>query len=102
MPQRLPSIDAFLDTWKGENNFVTPPIGMIEPVISHILRTKSTAIVVLPKWEQSCWWPIVLRLEQARLELNRENITGNGQAEIWRNMGWKFVVLSLNGERWSY
>lgn len=52
-------MDHFSLLWHGENNWVVPPIYLIPRVINHIVATRSSGTLVVPKWPSSVFWPFV-------------------------------------------
>ena len=94
--------DAFLDNWKEESNFVNPPLGMISPVLSHIIRHKAKATLIVPEWTQSIWWAVITRIAKNTIKLNKDiHLIGHQNAEIWKNNSWRFVAIQVDGTCWE-
>ena len=52
-------IDAFLQDWQGENNWVHPPYKLVGRVVQHMRMQGAQGTVVIPWWTRAAWWPLV-------------------------------------------
>ena len=57
---RASGINAFAQSWEGENNFIVPPVRDIVKVIQKITVEHVKGILVLPLWKSSAFWPLLL------------------------------------------
>ena len=56
-------VDAFTVSWKHENNFLVPPISLIPKVISHMRDCKAEGTLVVPYWQSSAFYPLLVEGE---------------------------------------
>ena len=49
-------MDAFAQNWKGEDNWVHPPVSQISRVITHMIACKAVGTLVIPLWKSSYFW----------------------------------------------
>ena len=52
-------VDAFTEDWRGENNWICPPVTLIGSVFRHLTRCKATATVIVPVWRSAYFWPLL-------------------------------------------
>jgi hypothetical protein len=52
-------VDAFAFNWAGENNWLVPPLNLVNRVIKHCLACGAFGTLVVPKWESSPFWPVI-------------------------------------------
>ena len=52
-------VDAFLQKWSGENNWLVPPPRLILKCVSKILKEKCCCTLVVPKWKSAPFWPVL-------------------------------------------
>ena len=52
-------MDAFLQNWVDENNWLVPPIFLISTVIRHLLTCKAHGTLVVPAWPSAPFWPLL-------------------------------------------
>ena len=52
-------VDAFAFDRTDENAWVCPPICLVIPAFRKILRTRMTAILVVPRWRSAAFWPVL-------------------------------------------
>jgi hypothetical protein len=45
--------------WAGENNWLVPPLNLVNRVIRHCLACGAFGTLVVPKWESSPFWPVI-------------------------------------------
>ena len=53
------SVNCFTNDWKGENNFLCPPISLIGSTIRHLKICRASGTLVVPVWPSSYFWPII-------------------------------------------
>jgi hypothetical protein len=53
------AVDAFLQDWRGENNWLHPPYKLVGRVVLQLRRQRSVGTVVVPQWTKASWWPLV-------------------------------------------
>jgi hypothetical protein len=51
--------DAFSQVWKGEQNWLNPPWGLIGKVLQKVRREGCAATLALPFWTSQYWWPLL-------------------------------------------
>ena len=54
-------VDAFSISWANTFGYMFPPFCLIGRVINKVVRDKTQAIVVAPKWPNQCWYPLLFR-----------------------------------------
>ena len=52
-------IDTFVVDWKGENNYVCPPISLIPRVIIHMSNCCACGTLIVPLWLSAPFWPML-------------------------------------------
>ena len=52
-------VNCFTKNWKGENNFLCPPISLIGSTIRHLRICKATGTLVIPVWPSAYYWPML-------------------------------------------
>ena len=52
--------DAFAQNWSGVNCWITPPISLISKTIRHAEICSAYGTLVVPKWESSSFWPLLV------------------------------------------
>ncbi|MEW8542467.1 MAG: reverse transcriptase domain-containing protein [Candidatus Thiodiazotropha sp.] len=53
-------VDAFSFDWHSEFNWLVPPVCLIPRVLKHLLNCRARAVLVVPKWESSLFWPMII------------------------------------------
>ena len=53
------AVDAFLQNWHFENNWILPPVSQIARVIAHLRVCKAEGTLVIPLWKSSYFWPLL-------------------------------------------
>ena len=44
-------VDAFASHWAGENDWLVPPLNLVNRVIKHCLACRAFGTLVVPEWE---------------------------------------------------
>ena len=57
-------VDAFAVPWRGENNWLFPPVPAIGQAVSHLLATRAVGTLVLPFAPWAPWLPALRRGRQ--------------------------------------
>ena len=52
--------DSFTQRWKGEENWINPPWGLIPRVLAKIRAEGAAATLALPYWTSQHWWPTLV------------------------------------------
>lgn len=53
------NVDAFSISWKGDNNWLVPPINSVSKTIQHLLSCNAFGTLVVPFWPSSPFWPFL-------------------------------------------
>lgn len=51
--------DCFTQNWKNENNYVCPPLSLIQRVIEHGIEYHAQVTIIIPVWTSALWWPVL-------------------------------------------
>ena len=62
-------IDAFQQIWKGENNWLVPPVTMISSVSKKIKNEKCNCTLIIPEWKSAPFWPLLFSDKGCRISL---------------------------------
>ena len=52
-------VDAFFQSWEGENCLVVPPVSIITRVLSYIRLQNVAVTLVVPAWPSASFWPLL-------------------------------------------
>ena len=52
-------VNAFTINWRGENNWLCPPVSEIPNTIRHLRLCKAVGTLIIPCWPSACWWPLI-------------------------------------------
>jgi hypothetical protein len=86
MNPNLERIDALVQDWSNENNYVVPPIPLI-PVVSMKIKEmvmkeiQTMVTIVVPKWQGQLWFQLLKEMAVETMEL---------EEVIKNNATWKF------------
>ena len=50
-------VDAFTEQWRGENNWLCPPVSLITATFRHMRTCHASGTVIVPIWPSSYFWP---------------------------------------------
>lgn len=53
------AVDAFAQSWIGENNWLVPPPNVIAKCIRKIVREECHATMIVPLWPSATFWPLL-------------------------------------------
>ena len=54
-------VNAFSFDWSKEFCLLVPPVSVIGKALNHLLLCKAKAVLVVPEWPSSYFWPILMR-----------------------------------------
>ena len=54
-------VDAFSISWSDCFGYMFPPFCLLGKVINKIVRDRTQAVVIAPKWPNQCWYPLILK-----------------------------------------
>ena len=54
-------VDAFFQTWQGENCWVVPPVVLLSKVLRFMYLSRAQGTLVLPYWPSAPFWPLLVR-----------------------------------------
>ena len=60
------AINALVQSWDYDNNWVVPPPRLINQVLDKIGSTRGQGVLMVPQWESAPFWPKLLELEKQR------------------------------------
>jgi hypothetical protein len=89
-----------IDTWRREDIYCCPPIGMVLKTLIHIIKYQLEAVLVVPEWKTNLYYPILLKIKTKEMKIQRNQIIGKQNSEIHRNQRWKLIVVKVEGKRW--
>ena len=52
-------MNAFSQSWQGENNWMAPPPKLINKVINKMKSVRALGIIVVPVWKSVPYWPLL-------------------------------------------
>ena len=53
-------LDAFSFNWKGQNNWLVPPVYLVPRVIKHLKLCGGEGTLVVPLWKSAAFWPLLV------------------------------------------
>jgi hypothetical protein len=62
-------VDAFKQSWKGENNWLVPPPRLVCKVLDKMKLEEATGTLVVPKWVSAPYWPLLLEFQNKSTSL---------------------------------
>ena len=99
------NIDSFTCNWRGDNNWLVPPVSMVSKVINHLVNCKAIGTLVVPKWPSSPFWPLLfdddliykpyVRDVLEFHETNRIFVPGQNRNSIFARGDFKGTVLAV-------
>jgi hypothetical protein len=61
LDNRGEAADAFTQDWRGDNNWLVPPLKDIPKVLMYLKEQNARGTILVPLWKQ-WWWPLVMRM----------------------------------------
>ena len=98
------AVDAFAQTWRGENNWVNPPFRLVNRVLDLVESQGVEATIIAPIWQTAPWF---LRLAEMSIDLPilfpcaRDSFLpgSRGNTEPMNNPPWRFAAWRVSGAR---
>ena len=59
---RAIAVDAFTLQWSQYLFYAFPPFSMIMRILQKINRDQATALLVVPSWPTTAWWPVLTKM----------------------------------------
>lgn len=53
------AVDCFIQDWHETNNWLVPPINLVNMTIAHLLACNGHGTLIVPKWPSSAYWHIL-------------------------------------------
>jgi hypothetical protein len=53
------AVDAFTQNWRFENNWLVPPICLVNRAIKHMIMCKGVGTLIIPKWPSGAFWTLL-------------------------------------------
>ena len=89
--------DAFKANWLLENNpYINPPWYLIPKVLKKLIEDQATAMVMVPKWIHTDWWPLYCDLYLRHIDMD-EAIYLNPDKTLWKRPVWDTHIGILDG-----
>ena len=57
------AVDAFLQNWEFENNWLLPPVSQIARVVDHLRLCNAEGTLVIPMWKSSYFWVLLCKMQ---------------------------------------
>ena len=54
-------VDAFTLDWRGENNWLVPPVHLVSRVLNHMRYFGEAGTLVVPLWTSAPWWSLLFK-----------------------------------------
>ena len=54
-------VDAFFQTWQGENCWVVPPVVLLSKLLKFMSHSRAQGTLVLPYWPSAPFWTLLVR-----------------------------------------
>lgn len=100
---RAEAADAMSQSWKGELNYLAPPIRMIGQVLRKCQLEEAEAILIAPIWKGQAWYSQLQQMTTAPpvpLNPKRDMQPGpSGKMEPRANPKWRFAAFKISGAK---
>uniref|UniRef100_A0A1X7USH4 Tyr recombinase domain-containing protein n=1 Tax=Amphimedon queenslandica TaxID=400682 RepID=A0A1X7USH4_AMPQE len=57
------AVDTFTVNWKGENNWLCPPVYLIPRALGHARNCNCEGTIIVPQWRSAVFWPLLVGRE---------------------------------------
>ena len=55
------AVDVFSQSWKDINNWLVPPVSLVNKTVFHLLACRGSGTLIAPKWPSASFWPIIFQ-----------------------------------------
>lgn len=95
-------VDAFSQCWSGENNYLNPPIRLMNRVLDKIIADRAVATLICPIWPAQSWFTKLLKISVCTpLKLPKSHLIciplSNRLPEPMKNPRWRLFAWRVNG-----
>ena len=52
-------VDALVQDWSGENNWVCPPVGLVVDAVTLLTACSGRGTLIIPEWPSAYFWPLL-------------------------------------------
>ena len=52
-------VDALVQDWSGENNWVCPPVGLVVDAVRVLTACSGRGTLIIPEWPFAYFWPLL-------------------------------------------
>ena len=52
-------VDALVQDWSGENNWVCPPVGLVVDAVRLLTACSGRGTLIIPEWPSAYFWPLL-------------------------------------------
>jgi hypothetical protein len=95
--------NALAQNWRGTFSYACPPMAMVQQVLKLVREQRVRAVVVLPVWPASPWWPLLRRMEVRSVNLGSGAQVFqpglSGHLPPAKNGKWQFRAVLVDGSR---
>ena len=96
-------VDAFAFDWKGENNWLVPPIYLVGRCINYLIASGASGTLIVPYWTSAAFWPILVNSDSSfkgfvtafKKLVNVQNVFIEGSVPSVFNGNFKGAVIAL-------
>ena len=54
------SVGAFTEDWRGEFNWICPPIALVGAALKHLKACDASGVLLVPEWKSAYFWPMLV------------------------------------------
>ena len=99
------AVDAFSQNWQDENNWLVPPIYLVNKTVFHLLECGGRGCLIVPKWTSAAFWPLIFKAGEIKRDFVKEVlefssgqnifVQGKGSVGIFGTNSFKSKVLAI-------
>ena len=97
------AIDAFAQSWSGENNFVNAPWALLPRILEKLSVERADATVIVPQFKAQPWFQRLRQMATCppiNLPVNRRTLVNRGvQPEPLKNPLWRVQAWRISGRK---
>ena len=95
-------VDAFSQSWAGENNFINPPFRLLNRVVDKIIADRAVATLICPAWPAQNWFQKLTKIIVCPpLKLPKSKFIcipqSSRKPEPLKNPNWRLLAWRVNG-----